>query len=106
MAMMVVLGFLAAFGVLGILWTAVGWLLPGGKGGTTVLLCKAGLKEEAFIRRWCWLRNLGLMQGPLLIVDQGLAHREKDWLKECRFVEFCSLEELPARLELERNRIE
>lgn len=106
MAGYVVLGVLAAYGVLCMLWAALGWLLPGGRGGATVCMCRAGLKEEFFIRRWCWLRGLGLIEGVLLVIDCGLGPAERAWLEKCRDVEFCSLEELPARLELERNRIE
>lgn len=106
MAKTVILGFFVAMGVLGVLWAGVGWLLPGGSGGVTVLFCGPGLKEEPFIRRWRWLRGMGLIQSPLLVIDRGLTPEEKAWLSECEFVEFCGLEELPARLELERNRIE
>ena len=106
MAKTVILGFFTAMGILSVLWAGLGWLLPGGTGGVTVLCCGPGLKEEAFVRRWRWLRGLGLVQSTLLVVDRGLAPQERAWLSECGLVEFCSLEDLPARLELERNQVE
>ena len=99
-------GVLAAFGALCVLWGLLGWLLPGERGGAVVCRCGAGLKEEFFLRRCLWLRHLGMLKAPLLVVDDGLTCQERAWLERCRGVEFCSLEELPARLELERNGIE
>lgn len=106
MAGYVVLAVLAAYGTLCILWALLGWLLPVGRGGAAVCMCHPGLKEEFFVRRWCWLRGIGLVEGVLLVIDCGLDASERSWLESCRHVEFCSLEDLPARLELERNQIE
>ena len=106
MATTVILGFLAAFGLLSALWVGAGLFFPAKEGGAAVVLCGPGLKEESFIRRWCWLRELGAVRGSLLVIDRGLNPEERNRLAEYRFVEFCSLEELAARLELERNQIE
>ena len=74
----VLMGALAAFGLVCALWAAAGWLLPGGRGAAAVCLCRPGLKELRTVRGLCRL-------------GQG--------------IEFCGLEELPARLERERKRL-
>ena len=102
----VMLVVLAAWGVLCLLWCGFGWLLSGGRGGCAVCMCRGGMQEELFIRRWRWLRSLGLVEGRLLAVDCGLEEPQRRWLARYRDVEICSLEELPDRLELERNQIE
>ena len=99
----VCLVFLAASGLVCILWVALGWLLPGRQCGAVVCMCYPGLKELPGLRRYAWLQELGLLSGPVLLVDRGLSDREKNILRQLgRNVEFCSLEELPARLEQER----
>lgn len=107
MAGYVCLGAAAAFGVLSAIWVLFGWLLPGGTGGALVCRCRPGLKEMPLIRRHRWLRELGLLRVPMLLVDSSFSQEERQFLRR-RYsgIDFCSLEELPARLEVERNRIE
>ena len=62
----IVAGTLAAFGLLSALWCLFGWLLPRGSG---VMVCAP--EEQAFIRRYQWLREMGLIRCPLLIVDRA-----------------------------------
>ena len=59
----VLLGFLAAYGALSVLWAALGWLLPGLKGCAVVYI---GLPTEGVLRPWRWLRGLGLVNFPFL----------------------------------------
>ena len=101
------LGTAAAFGVFCALWTVFGWLMSGGEGGALVCRCKPGRSELPLIRRYIFLREIGLIRIPLLLLDCSLPEQELAKLRsKCRTIEICSLEALPARLELERNRID
>lgn len=103
----VIVGAFAAFGVFCGVWMAFGGLLPGKSGGAAVCLCREGLREEPILRRYLWLRGLGLIRVPLLAVDCGLREAERKWIEDKGGgIELCCPEELPARLELERNRLE
>lgn len=68
MAGYVALGALAAFGLLGILWASLGWLLPAGKG--CALVC-AEDADEGILSRYLWLRELGLLRCPLIIMSES-----------------------------------
>lgn len=104
--MWVSLGALAAFGLLCALWALVGWLLSGSVGGTIVCLCRAGGGEEAFLRRSLWLKSLGLLEGTILLVDDGLSPRERELLERLTpDAQLCDPEDLLSRLEVERKRI-
>lgn len=94
MAGYVILGTLAAFGLLSVLWALLGWLLPGGKG--CALVCY-GLPDEEILTRFRWLRSTGLLNCPLLVVAQDPGSFREE-------TEICSGEELLSRLEWERNR--
>ena len=100
MAAYIIFGVLAAFGALAVLWALLGFLLPGQRGPVTVYLCRG--REEAVVRHWAWLRDLGLLHGPLILVDCPSCERER-LTRNRHGVEFYSLEELPARLEQERK---
>lgn len=101
----ILIGGLAAFGVLCAAWCLLGWRLTGSGGTLVVVLCGSG-KEETVIQRHAWLRGLGLVRGRLVLVGSMLPDRERQCLqRKYRDVEFCSLEELPARLEVERVRL-
>lgn len=101
-----VIGALAAFGLVCALWAGLGWLIPGAKGGVLVCLCASGENAEAFLCRCRWLRDLGLLRGPLLLVRQGITPvEEQRLLRRYPGIEFCSPEELSSRLELERKRL-
>jgi len=88
------LGTLAAFGGFCALWAAFGWLLPGLKGCALVYI---GVPGPEILARSKWLRSLGLLNVPLLIV----AETETGGVPE---TEICSREQLLSRLEWERNR--
>ena len=95
MAGTVLLGALAAFGLISLAWAAFGWLLPGGKGA--VLVCRGG-PEDGVLWRVKWLRGLGLLPWPLLIVTE---EAEED--RSGNGIEYCRPEDLLPRLEQERT---
>ena len=91
-----VIGTLAAFGLMSALWALFGWLLPDGRG--CVLVCY-GQPDEGILARAGWLRSLGLLKVPLLVVaERADLH--------CPDTEICSREELLPRLERERKRFD
>lgn len=93
MAGYILVGTLAAFGALSMLWTLLGWLLPGAKG--CVLVCW-GVPDEGILSRFWWLRGTGLLTCPLLaVVPEGTDVPEP--------AQICTGAELFARLEWERN---
>ena len=100
MTAFMIFGVLAAFGALAVLWTLLGFLLPGQRGTALVHLCQG--RQEAAVRRWGWLRDLGLLHCPLILVDCPASDRER-LARNRHGVEFCGLEELSARLEQERE---
>ncbi len=88
----VILGTLAAFGALSILWVLFGHFLPGRKGMVAVYL---GADVRTAVRRHRWLRDLGLVRSALIVVDTPGP--------ECPGVEYVELAALAARLEQERS---
>lgn len=81
--------------------------MSAGTGGALVCRCRPGRSELPLIRRYLFLRELGLLRVPMLLLDCALPEAELARLQEkCPSIELCSLENLPARLELERNRID
>lgn len=93
MAGYIIVGTLAAFGAMSLLWALLGWLLPGGQG--CVLVCW-GQPDEGILSRYRWLRGTGLLRCTLIAVDAKDADPRKD-------VEICAGEELLSRLERERK---
>ena len=91
MAGYVIMGALAAFGLLSAGWACLGWLLPSGQG--CALVCY-GMADEGILSRWKWLQSLGLLRCPLICVTD----------EQCHEIENCAGEELLFRLEMERNR--
>lgn len=91
----IIIGTLAAFGALSLLWTLLGWLLPGGKG--CVLVC-FGAPDVGMVSRCRWLRGMGFLRCPLLAVEVEEAVFGDD-------MEICAGEDLLARLEWERNQV-
>ena len=89
----------AAFGALSVAWTLFGWLLTGRKG--TVMVCLCPEDAETVVRHHGWLRDLGLLRCPLILVDaeQGLWDERLD-------VECCAMDQVAERLEQERARFE
>lgn len=93
MAGYIIVGTLAAFGAFSMLWALLGWLLPAGQG--CVLVC-FGQPDEGILSRFLWLRGAGLLTCPLLaVVPEGTDLPEP--------AQICTVAELPARLEWERN---
>ena len=101
MAGCILLGTLAAVGLLSILWVFFGVFLPGSRGG--VLIC-LGWPEKGLVERYRWLRNLGLIHYPLMIVTEHPEDRELRSLG-CG-IEICSPDALWHRLERERTEID
>lgn len=95
MAGYVIVGALAAVGAMSILWVFFGWLLPGMTGGVLVYLRRPC---EGSLRRYRWLRELGLVRCPLLIVTEEEFEPQP---MGCG-IESCSLSELTDRLKQER----
>lgn len=105
MATWIVLGVLAAFGALSVLWALFGFLLPGQRGAVTVCLCRGKGAEEQLIRRQRWLRDMGLIHCPLILLDGGLTEREKESLTRGGLT-VCDMAELSARIEQERKKLD
>ena len=95
MAGCILVGVLSAIGVLSIFWAALGWLLPGGQG--CALVCPEE-PDPGILSRYCWLRDVGFLRCPLLV----LSDRKYDY--RISGLEMISPEELPSRLQEERNR--
>lgn len=96
MAGYVMVGMLAAFGLLSLLWVLLGWLLPGGQGCAVVYF---GEPEAERFAVFIWLKSLGILKCPLIAVAQEQC---------CPFdeVEICSREALIPRLTEERKRFD
>lgn len=101
MAGYVLLGVLAAVGLLSILWVFFGVFLPGSRGG--ILLCMQW-PEDGLIIRYRWLRDLGLIHCPMIIVAEDMENRERQPIG-CG-IEICSPDALRQRLERERTEID
>ena len=98
---------MAAFGFLCMLWALLGWRMPESREGILVCFATPGFPERGFLRRYLFLRDIGLLDCPLLVVDRGLSAPERRKLEQLRWgIELCGLEDLSERLELERNRID
>ena len=98
MAGYIILGTLAAMGFLSLLWVSFGWLLPGLKGCSLVCLGRPG---EGLLRRYRWLRDLGLLNCPLLMVTEDPAGETEEAFGSG--MELCSRDALWQRLERERT---
>ena len=91
-----VLGTLAAFGAVCGLWVLLGWMIPVGKGCALVCWGEAG---EEILTGFRWLRGLGLLHCPLIVVTEELGEPLEQ-------TENCRPEQLLVRLEQERNRFD
>ena len=89
----VLLGFLAAFGMLCIIWVLCGSFLP------CCVPCEAAIlpaygKELSQIRRFCWLRELGLVHGRLAVLDSRLSSKQQKMITErFSYIRFVSSEQ-------------
>lgn len=104
MGMEIVLVFLAAFGVLCVLWTLFGHLLPGNK-GTVLVFFANGTELDAVVRYYSWLRGLGVLRSPLIIVDGALTQMQRQSLQQRQGIEICDPEALACRIEQERRKL-
>ena len=76
MVWFVILGTLAAFGAVCVLWILLGLLLPCCDGSTFICLCRA--EEAPIMRRRCrLLRELGFMKKPVRIITAPLDAEER-----------------------------
>lgn len=101
----IIVALFAAYGFFCALWALFGWMIRAGKGAAAVCFCRPGLQEESVVCYYGWLRELGLFSGPLILADCGLSEEEMETLSRVPGVEICSPEALPARLELERDKL-
>ena len=92
MAGYILLGFLSAFGALSALWVTFGWLLPANRQG---VLISVDDEKGSFVRRYLWLRSLGLVSCPLILLVRT---REENCGLTERGIEICTPEELAFRL--------
>lgn len=107
MAWLIIIGTLAAWGVFCLLWTLLGWVLPGDDGGILLYLSTSRHSADGAILRHHWLRGLGIIKGPLLLLESNFSPEEQAILhKKYPGIEFCSLEALNSRLELEREQLD
>ena len=90
-----ILGVLAAFGLFCALWAVFGWLLPGLRGCALVFV---GVPGEMMLKKYRLLRDMGLLECPLLAVAERETERTD--------IEICCREALLSRLEMERNRFD
>ena len=92
---------LAAWGTFSALWAAFGWLLSGSRPVTLILLNPPEHLPE-ILNRIRWLRGTGLLRCRLIVVTQ---HRP-ELPERYEQIEFCTLAELTAGLEAERNELD
>jgi len=97
MAGYVLIGALAAFGLLCVIWVGYGFFLPKAVGGVIVYPGKLTEQGMNFTLRCIWLREMGLLNCPLIAVDCALTEGERIWLIS-HGIEIYSREELPKRL--------
>ena len=97
--MQILIGLLAAFGLVCALWCLFGLWLSGGCGW--VAICYEGKSQTGALRRCRLLRSWGLYRGPILLVTRENNRELGALARETEDVEICTLADLPARLELE-----
>lgn len=98
-----IIGTLAAFGAVCVLWALAGWIMSDKQSGTVVIRCRPGNPELGCVRRFVCLRELGLIRCTILLVDCGLTEQDRKELAPMeQYVEICSRETLLDRLETER----
>lgn len=101
MAALIVMAVLAAFGLLCILWTVAGIFLPSVK-GAMVCTCSTEGSVESALRRYLWLRGLGLVRCGLILVDCGMTAAERRKLPQYGpGITVCAPEELLETLKKE-----
>lgn len=96
----VLIGLFGAFGLFAALWILLGGWLTGCRGGTVVVHCQADCAETV-MRRYRFLRQLGLVRSRLLLVTD----REQP-MQEDSDIEMISPEQYLRRLEQERKELD
>ena len=91
--MWIVLVVFAAFGLLCALWACFGFLLPGQEGVVMVYRCR-GENVDALVRRYRWLRDVGLIRCPLIIIDEGMTMQQRQMLENRAGIRVCDPGEL------------
>lgn len=91
-----VVAVLAGFGVLSVLWAIFGWLLPVCREGW--LLCPGRKECLSLVWLYLWLRGMGIVKCPLIVIDYGMPPQERDDLT-AKGIEICGLSELADRLD-------
>lgn len=77
---MVILGSMAAFGVLCALWLLAGVALPGDRAGIMVYCWRESAAGRGFVIRWRLQWDLGLLRGRLAVIDLGLTEDDSAFL--------------------------
>lgn len=95
----IVLGMLAAFGLVCALWVVAGLLLPKHY-GTIVYV---GDETRVAAQRHLWLREMGLTRDQLILLE--CADEDRDWLQS-QGIEIISREDLILRLEMGEKEID
>ena len=95
MAGYVWIAVLAAFGLVSVLWALFGWLLPVCR--RDWLLCPGRPGEPGFVPVYLWLRGMGIVRCPLILLDLGLSDMEKRDLA-AKGIELYGPSELSERL--------
>lgn len=84
----VFLGFFGAFGVLCALWTVFGLFLPGSSACRMTLQCPAK-QELAALRRFSWLREMGMLRAHITVINSSLTKRQQRMItQKYPYIEF------------------
>ncbi len=75
------MGILAAVGGLFLLWLLIGCFLPTKRRGNVVVSCRAE-DLHAVLRRYRWMRELGLTRFTLVIVNVGIPQEQIQSIQE------------------------
>lgn len=89
----VILGFLAAFGLLCLFWVLCGLLMPADRGWELAVYC-ANAEPMEVICRFCRFRELGLTRSTLTLVDSELPQWQQYAIqRRYTYIRFCTLED-------------
>ena len=75
------MGILAAVGGLFLLWLLIGCFLPKKRQGSVAVSCQA---EDLYVvlRRYRWMRELGLTRFTLVIIPMGISQEQVQGVQE------------------------
>ena len=77
----VIIGFFAAVGLLFFLWLGRGLFLTGPTRETVAWICPCG-KETVLLRRYRWMRDLGLTRCRIVLIGSDLPVEEQRKIME------------------------